>query len=108
MISSQAYSLIIAKVKDGVNADKVVEEIKDGVNPRKWICVTANKVYATSSGNIAFLVMANEEMAKLIYDRFKELAGNIGKEFERTVEDELPSDDIPGFPMQGFEVPDAE
>ena len=38
MISSQAYSLVIAKVKDGVNADEVAKAMFDGINPRKWIC----------------------------------------------------------------------
>ena len=93
MISSQAYSLVMAKVKDGVDVDKVTNSMFKGVDPRKWICVTAQKIYATSSGNIAFLVMSDEEIAKPVYDKFKEIAGSVGKEYTETVSETLPDDD---------------
>ncbi len=93
MISSQAYSLVIAKVKDGVNADEVAKAMFDGINPRKWICVSAEKVYATSSGNIVFLVMTEKEKAQGVYESFKSLAGEVKQEYEKDVEDgELPPD----------------
>lgn len=91
MISSQAYSCVLAKVKEGVDANKIAQEIKDKVDYRKWICVSAEKVYTTSSGNIVCLVMSSEDVAKPIYEEFKTLAGNIGQEFEKTEEQiELP------------------
>lgn len=90
MISSQAYSFVLATVKEGVDANKVAETIKDNVNYRKWICVSAEKVYTTSSGNIVCLVMSSEEVAKPIYERFKTLAGAVGQEYEKTEEIELP------------------
>lgn len=91
MINAQAYSLVLVKVKDGVNADEVAKTMKDGIDTRKWICVSAEKLYATSSGNIVFLVMSSEEIANPIYDNFKELAGTIGQEYEKTEEEiELP------------------
>ena len=93
MMSSQAYSLVIAKVKDGANADKIAKEMCDNINTRKWICVEAEKVYATSSGDIAFLVMSSEEMAKPVYNEFKKRVGQTGEEYERTAEEvELPED----------------
>ncbi len=93
MINAQAYSLVMAKVKSGVNANEVAKAMSEGVNPRKWICVTAKKLYATNSGDIVFLIMTNEEMSKGVYDSFKALAGTIGEEYERTTEEEeLPSD----------------
>lgn len=55
MISSQAYSLVIGKVKSGVNSDKVAKEIYENVNPRKWICVSAEKVCATSSRRFSYV-----------------------------------------------------
>lgn len=90
MISSQAYSFVLATVKEGVDANKVAETIKDNVNYRKWICVSAEKVYTTSSGNIVCLVMSSEEVAKPIYERFKTLVGAVGQEYEKTEEIELP------------------
>ena len=94
MMSSQAYSLILAKVKDGVDADKVAKTMNENVDYRKWICVAAEKIYSTSTDNIVFLVMSSEKMAKPIYDDFKSLVGNIGQEYERVGEiSELPIDD---------------
>lgn len=93
MISSQAYSLVVAKVKSGVNSSKIAEEMSEGVDQRKWICVAADKLYATNSGDIVFLVMTNEEMANGVFDSFKNIAGNTGKVFEKeTEEEELPPD----------------
>lgn len=91
MINAQAYSFVLAKVKDGVNANEIAEKMKDNVDSRKWICVSAEKVYATSSGNVVCLVMSSEEMAKPIYEKFKSLAGTIGQEYEKTEEEiDLP------------------
>ena len=51
----------------------------------KWICVSAEKVYVTNSGNVIFMVMSDEEWAKLVYDSFKEQVENkIGKELEKS------------------------
>lgn len=90
MISSQAYSFVLATVKEGVNANKIAQTIKDQVDYRKWICVSAEKVYTTSSGNIVCLVMSSEEVAKPIYEKFKTLAGAVGQEYEKTEQIELP------------------
>lgn len=93
MITSQAYSLVLAKVKNGKNADEIAKQMSENVDQAKWICVSAEKVYATSSGNIVFLVMSSEKTAKPIYEKFKTLAGNIGKEYEKTEEQiELPDE----------------
>ena len=90
MISSQAYSFVLLTVKEGANANKIAETIKDNVDYRKWICVSAEKVYTTSSGNVVCLVMSNEEVAKPIYEKFKTLVGTVGQEYEKTEEIELP------------------
>lgn len=91
MITSQAYSFVLVKVKDGVNADEIAKSMKDKINTSKWICVSAEKLYATSSGNIVCLVMSSEEMAKPVYESFKTLAGTVGQEYEKSEEEiELP------------------
>lgn len=94
MMSSQAYSLVIAKVKDGVDADTVAKEMSENINMSKWICVSAEVLYATSTEDLAFLVMSSEEMAKPVYDAFKNEVGEIGEEYTRTEDDaeELPED----------------
>lgn len=93
MINAQAYSFVLAKVKDGVNANEVAKTMSENIDTRKWICVSAEKLYATSSGDVVCLVMSSEEMAKPVYEKFKELAGTVGQEYEKTEEAvELPDD----------------
>lgn len=93
MMSSQAYSLVVAKVKSGVNASKVAETMKTNIDTRKWICVTAEKLYATNSGDVVFLVMTRADLAQSVFNSFKTLAGNVGQVFERTEQEvELPAD----------------
>ena len=83
MISSQAFSLILVKCENATKADEIAAKMNESVNPNKWICVSAEKVYSTSSGDVAMLVMASEDWAKPVYDKFKELAGSVGNEYER-------------------------
>lgn len=91
MMSSQAYSLVLVKVKNGVNADNVAKTMNENINIRKWICVSAEKVYATTSGDVVCLVMAKADTAKAVYESFKTLAGSVGQEYERSEEEpELP------------------
>lgn len=93
MMSSQAYSLVLAKVKSGANASKVAETMKTNIDTRKWICVTAEKVYATNSGDVVFLIMTKADLAESVLNSFKTLAGNVGQVFERTEQEvELPAD----------------
>lgn len=86
MMSSIAYSLVLVKVKDGANVDSIAKAMNDNVDARKWICVTAEKVYSTSSGDIACLVMSNESLAKNVFSSFKTQAGTVGTEYERAGE----------------------
>lgn len=60
MISSQAFSLIVARVADGQDAKSVAKDMLAGVNPAKWICVSADDMTAAVSGDIVLLVMVNE------------------------------------------------
>ena len=83
MMRAQAYSLVLVKVKNNNDADDIAKQMNENIDARKWICVEAEKVYTTSSGNIVCLVMSSEEMAKPVYDRFKQIAGGIGNEYVR-------------------------
>lgn len=93
MMTSQAYSLVLVKVKDGANIEKMAKTMNENIDARKWICVTAEKVYTTTSGNVICLVMSREDVAKPVYENFKTLAGTVGEEYERTEQDgQLPDD----------------
>ena len=60
---------------------------------RKWVCVSAEVLYATSTEDLVFLVMSSEEMAKPVYDAFKAKVGKVGQEYNKAeVVEELPED----------------
>lgn len=94
LINAQAYLVAVIKVKDNVDVEKVKTEIYDNIDMRRWICVSAEKLYITNNGNVIFLVMADENWAKPVYDEFKTYVNNsIGKELEKTNDEgsiELP------------------
>lgn len=93
MMTSQAYSFVLAKVKTGVNADTIAQTMKEKVDTRKWICVSAEMLYCTTSGDIVCLVMSTEENAKPVYEKFKTIAKTIGKEYQKVEEEpNLPPD----------------
>ncbi len=60
MISSQAFSLVVARVADGKDAKQVAKDMLAGVNPAKWVCVSADDMTAAYSGDIVMLIMVNE------------------------------------------------
>ena len=84
-MSAQAYEAVMVKVKDGADIESMKQEMLDNIDMNKWICVSAEKVYVTNSGNVIFMVMSDEDWAKLVYDSFKEQVENkIGKELEKS------------------------
>ncbi len=93
MMSSQAYSLVLAQVKDKSEANNIAKMMLDNIDTRKWICVSAEKVYATNSGDVVCLVMSNEEWAKPVYESFKSFAKTVGKEYTKEEEmQDLPDE----------------
>lgn len=92
LMNAQAYSLVLAKVKDGVDANKIAEDMSKSVNMRKWICVSADILYATNSNDVVCLIMSSEEWAKPVYEKFKEIAGTVGKEYEQKENIDFPEE----------------
>lgn len=96
MIGSQAYSFVLVKVKDGTDADSIAKQMSENIDTRKWICVEAEKLYATSVDNLAVLVMSSDEWATPVYNKLKEVLGayneeyvkeNNGIEYDQSAED---------------------
>lgn len=84
LMNAQAYSLIVVKVKEEKDVEKIKQEIYDNINMNKWICVSADKLYITNNGDIIFAVMSSEDRAKPVYEKFKEYVNNkVGKELEK-------------------------
>lgn len=95
LMSSQAYSMVVAKYKEGTNIDNIKQEMYNNVNMRKWICVSAEKLYITNYENTIVYIMASEEWAKPVYNSFKNYVNNkIGKELEKSEDTdyELPDE----------------
>lgn len=94
LISPMAYSLVLIKTTDNADVEAIKSEIYNNIDMRKWICVSAEKLYITNSENLIFVIMSSEENAKPAYEEFKKLAnGKIGKELEKSFEEddfELP------------------
>ena len=96
LITSQAYSVAIVKVKDNADVEKIKQEMLDNIDMRRWICVSAEQLYITNSGNVIFSVMADKDVPKAVYNDFKKYVNNnIGKELEKSNNEEnieLPSE----------------
>lgn len=87
LMSSQAYSAVMVKTSKNANVEEMKQEMLNNIDTRKWICVTAEKVYVTNYGNVIFLIMADGEWANLVYNEFKNTVdGKIGKELQKTEE----------------------
>ena len=94
MMTAQAYSVAVVKVKDNADVEKIKQEMLDNIDMGRWICVSAEQLYITNSGNVIFSVMTDKDIAKAVYDDFKKYVNNeIGKELEKTNDEgniELP------------------
>ncbi len=86
-ISSQAHSAVMIKAKENANIEEMKQEILNNIDMRKWICVSAEKLWVTNYNDIIFFVMSSEEWGKPVYDEFKQaVGGTVGKELEKTEE----------------------
>ena len=67
MIGSIPYSVVLLRVKDGADVEKVKKQIKENVNPRKWICVWVEEenVIVDSKGDLVILIMSNDLAADI-------------------------------------------
>lgn len=89
LITAQAYSVAVVKVKDNADVEKIKQEMLDNIDMRRWICVSAEQLYITNSGNVIFSVMADKDIAKAVYNDFKKYVNNnIGKELEKSNSEE--------------------
>ena len=85
LVTAQAYSVAIFRVKDNADVEKIKQEMLDNIDMRRWICVSAEQLYITNSVNVIFSVMADKDVAKAVYNDFKKYVNNnIGKELEKS------------------------
>ncbi len=80
MMGSQAYSLVLARVKDASKMNEVANAMKDGIDQRKWICVEADNLRVVGAGDVVMLIMVSTELSDTItvdqiVDSFTTLCG---------------------------------
>ena len=63
MTGSQAYSLVLARVKDPADAQEIAASMRDNINLRKWVCVAADKARVVTFGDKVLFVMTDSELA---------------------------------------------
>lgn len=100
MMNAQALEVAVIKTRENANINNMMDEIKNNVKMNRWICVSADKLYIASSGDVIFMVMADSDWAKNIYDEFvKYMDNNIDKTEEKDnsfgEDSSIPSVDIP-------------
>lgn len=79
-MGSQAYSLVLLRVNDANDAEAIATAVKEGIDPRKWICVEADDLRASASGDVVMFIMVStvfEESitAEQVTEAFKNVAG---------------------------------
>ena len=78
MMGSMAFSMVLVRVADGVDAKSVAESMKAGIDTRKWICVEANDLKVAGFGDVVMLIMVNSDSgmtAQSFVDAFAKVAG---------------------------------
>ena len=62
-VGSIAHSVVLVRLNDGADTEKVMEAIKDKVDPRKWICVGVEKedIIVKNKGNLVILIMVEDQ-----------------------------------------------
>ena len=82
MIGSIPYSLVMVRVNDAADAQTVAQEMKDGIDQRKWVCVEADDMKVSGSGDVVMLIMisslpdyAESITPAQVTEAFKEVCG---------------------------------
>lgn len=104
MIGSQAYSLVLLRLKDAADLESVGQALLDNAPVGRWVCVAPSAVTVGGSGDLLCAVMADEELADpdALVDAFFTAAGSSDLLLET---DEVT---VTGVGLPGVAVPDGE
>lgn len=78
MTGSQAFSLVLVRVKDASQAKTVAKEMRENIDPRKWICATADQVMTAGYGDTVLFIMLDHQLgvtAQSFVDAFANVCG---------------------------------
>lgn len=102
-VGSQAYCLVLVRLKDKADSDAIAEAMLNGIDMRKWVCVAADKARVATFDDKVLFVMADSELVNvdaLMDDAAKTLGVTFGYDMSKeSSEDygELP-DELPDTP----------
>lgn len=63
MTGSQAYSMVLLRVKDEADAQTIADAVLNNVQMNKWVCTMADKARIVTFGDKVLFVMSNSELA---------------------------------------------
>ena len=105
MTGSQAYSLVLLRLKDKADAREIADSMEENISMRKWVCVEADKARVVSFDDKLLYVMADSELvdADLVADA-------AAKAFNATfdVDDSLVNEDESELPPELLSAPAVE
>lgn len=63
MTGSQAYSMVLLRVKDEADAQTIADAVLNNVQMNKWVCTMADKARVVTFRDKVLFVMSNSELA---------------------------------------------
>lgn len=79
MMGSIAFSMVMVRTAEGMDAASVAEAMKAGIDQRKWICVEADDLMTASYGDVVMLIMVGSDTgmtAQSFVDAFQTVCAN--------------------------------
>src|SRR5699024_7999673 len=92
LTGSQAYSLVLLRLKDAADAPAIAEAMLENIDPAKWVCVRADVQRVVAFDDKVLYVMANRELADVnaLVDALPEALG-VSYTLDERVEAEEPA-----------------
>lgn len=102
MTGSQAYSLVLLRLRDKADAREIADSMEENISMRKWVCVEADKARVVSFDDKLLYVMADSELVDVDL-----LADAAAKAFHATfdVDDSLVNEDESELPPELLSAP---
>lgn len=102
MTGSQAYSLVLLRLRDKTDAREIADSMEENISMRKWVCVEADKARVVSFDDKLLYVMADSELVDV-----DSLADAAAKAFHATfdVDDSLVNEDESELPPELLSAP---
>lgn len=92
MTGSQAYTLVLLRVKNAADAQTVADAMLEKMDPARWVCVMADKMRVATFGDKVLFVMTDSELTD-IDALFAAVPDALGVEFTYDKSADVAADD---------------